>query len=274
MRQRKEGVDSKSKLSIRKQCILLGISRSSLLYEAKTESAENLELMRLMDQHYFIHPTYGVLRMQDFLFSKGYWVNEKKVRRLLRLMGQVAIYPKKNLSNPGDTMYKYPYLLRNLAIERSNQVWQIDITYIPMARGFLYLTAIIDVYSRFVVGWGLSNSLNAKGTHEVYYAAIKEYGKPEIINSDQGIQFTCKEWSTVVKGSQISMDGKGRALDNIYIERLWRSVKYDYVYIEVIEDGSSLYLGLKKYFKHYNTQLRHQGIERQIPKELYYKLAS
>lgn len=274
MKQRKEGMDSTSELSIRRQCILLGISRSSYLYEAKSESEENLELMKLLDKYYFKQPTYGVLRMQDYLLSEGHVVNVKRVRRLLQLMGQVAIYPKRNLSKPGEAIYKYLYLLKHLKIERSNQVWQIDITYIPMAKGFLYLTAIIDVYSRFVVSWGLSNSLDAKSSHEVYRAAIKKYGKPEIINSDQGSQFTCKDWSTVVKGSLISMDGKGRALDNIYIERLWRSVKYDYVYVEVITDGNCLYLGLKKYFKHYNTKLRHQGIERQIPQERYFKLTA
>ncbi|UTA66646.1 IS3 family transposase [Emticicia sp. 21SJ11W-3] len=262
-------VDATSPLSIRRQCDLLSVSRSSLYYKSCEESVENLEIMRLMDEHYFSHPSYGVLRMQDFVDSKGYVANVKRIRRLLRLMRQQALYPKKNLSKPGEIQYKYPYLLKGLQITRSNQVWQIDITYIPMAKGFLYLTAIIDVYSRFVTGWDLSNTLDAKSCHAVLRAASERYGKPEIINSDQGSQFTCEAWLQATKGMQISMDGKGRALDNIYIERLWRSVKYDYVYVNVIEDGKSLYRGLKNYFQHYNIELRHQGIGRQTPQGLY-----
>jgi putative transposase len=169
--------------------------------------------MRKMDEHYLEHPTAGVLRMQDFLFLLGFTVNVKRVRRLLRKMGLMAIYPKKNLSKPGQAKYIRPYLLRNLKITRPNQVWAIDITYIPMAKGFLYLTAIIDVYSRYVVGWGLSNSLDAIYSHQVLTEAIAMHGKPEIINSDQGSQFTCKEWIEYLEEEHIhiSMDGKGRS---------------------------------------------------------------
>lgn len=188
MKQRLAMVDVSSPISIRRQCDLLSVSRSSLYYKACDESAENLEIMRLMDEHYFFHSSYGVLRMQDYVDSKGYVANVKRIRRLLRLMGQQAVYPKKNLSKPGETQYKYPYLLKGLEVTRSNQVWQIDITaaaaaYIPMAKGFLYLTAIIDVYSRFVTGWGLSNTLDAKSSHAVLKTASELYGKPEIINS-------------------------------------------------------------------------------------------
>lgn len=262
-------------ISIRQQCKLLEITRSGLYYQPVKESEENLKIMRLMDEYYLKHPTYGVLRMQDFLFSQNFFVNHKRVRRLLRLMGLMAIYPKKNLSKLGQAKYIRPYLLRGLKIDRPNQVWAIDITYIPMAKGFLYLTAIIDLYSRFVVGWGISNSLDSTSVHEVLKTAISAHGKPEIINSDQGCQFTCKEWIEILdkEDIKISMDGKGRAIDNVFIERLWRSVKYDYVYLRPAKDGLELYEGLKEYFQHYNYELAHQGIGRKIPAQLYKKVA-
>jgi putative transposase len=264
-------VSKNHKISVRQQCKLLDISRSGLYYQPVQESEENLKIMRLMDEHYLKHPTYGVLRMQDFLLSLSLVVNHKRVRRLLRLMSLMTIYPKKNLSKLGLAKYIRPYLLRGLKIDRPNQVWAIDITYIPMAKGFLYLTAIIDVYSRFVVGWGISNSLDAASTHEVFKNAVLVHGKPEIINSDQGSQFTCKEWIELLQKEevQISMDGKGRAIDNVFIERLWRSVKYDYVYLKPANDGLELYEGLKEYFQHYNYELAHQGIGRKIPAHLY-----
>jgi putative transposase len=188
------------------------------------------------------------------------------------MMGLMAIYPKPNLSKLGRAEYIYPYLLRGLLITHPNQVWAIDITYIPMQKGFLYLTAIIDLYSRYVVEWGLSNSLDAKSCHAVLEEAILGNVKPEIINSDQGSQFTCKAWIDLLKKQeiQISMDGKGRAIDNVFVERLWRSVKYDYVYLHPANDGLELYEGLKEYFHHYNYELSHQGIGRQIPATLYF----
>lgn len=232
--------------------------------------------MRMLDERYLDKPTYGVLQMQDYLRDEGYQVNHKRVRRLLRLMGLMAIYPKKNLSKLGHAEYIYPYLLRNLEIDRSNQVWEIDITYIPMEKGFMYLTAIIDVYSRYVVGWGLSNSLEAQASLSVLEEAIGKHGKPEIVNSDQGSQFTCKEWIEYLKESdiKISMDGKGRALDNIYIERLWRTVKRDYVYLHPAQDGWELYQGIKAFFMEYNYKKRHQGIGRQIPFQVYQSQAA
>lgn len=271
MKQCKQLVQRNHKLSIRSQCELLDIHRSGLYYQPVEETEENLDLMRTMDEHYMEHPTAGVLRMQDFLFLLGFTVNTKRVRRLLRKMGLMAIYPKKNLSKLGQAKYIMPYLLRGLKVTRPNHVWAIDITYIPMTKGFLYLTAIIDVYSRFVVGWGLSNSLGAIHSHQVLEEAIRVHGKPEIINSDQGSQFTCKEWIEYLNQEEIkiSMDGKGRAIDNIFIERLWRSVKYDYVYISPTEDGGELFNGLKKYFQYYNHEQAHQGIGRKIPADLY-----
>lgn len=262
-------------ISIRHQCELVGISRSNVYYKAVEESQENLQVMRLMDEHYLEHPTEGVLQMQDFLFLCGFLVNHKRVRRLLRKMGIMAIYPKRNLSKPGNAKYIRPYLLRNLKIDHPNQVWAIDITYVPMRHGFMYLTAIIDVYSRFVVGWDVFNSLDAENSLEVLRRAIAIHGKPEIINSDQGSQFTCALWAEYCdkEGIKISMDGKGRAIDNIFIERLWRTVKQDYVYLHPEENGSELYQGLKNFFDYYNTRKAHQGIGRTVPEKLYKKAA-
>jgi len=263
------------KISIRHQCELIEISRSSVYYESVGENPENLQVMRLMDEHSLDHPTEGVLQMQDFLFLCGFLVNHKRVRRLLRLMGVMAISPKRNLSKLGHAKYIRPYLLRGLEITRPNQVWAIDITYIPMAKGFMYLTAIIDIYSRFVVSWDVFNSLDAENSLKVLKRAIDLYGKPEIINSDQGSQFTCALWTEYVDNAEIkiSMDGKGRAIDNIYIERLWRTVKQDYVYLHPAENGSELYSGLKNFFIYYNTRKSHQGIGRITPEKLYKKVA-
>jgi putative transposase len=269
-------IDPGDKISVRTQCELLGIHRSGLYYSPQPESEENLMLMALMDKRYLQHPTHGVLQMQDYLLAQGYVVNHKRVRRLLRLMGLMAIYPKRNLSKLGHAAYIYPYLLRNLLIERVNQVWEIDITYIAMEKGFMYLTAIIDVHSRYVVGWGLSNSLDGKASLDVLKEAITRHGKPEIVNSDQGSQFTCNDWVDYLKGEhiQISMDGKGRAIDNIYIERLWRTVKRDYVYLNPARDGWELYQGLSSFFSFYNHEKTHQGIGRQIPAKVYKKVAA
>ena len=259
-------------LSIRRQCELLELNRSSVYYEAVGENDENLQIMRLMDEEFLEHPTHGVIQMQDFLFALNFTVNHKRVRRLLRKMGIMALYPKRNLSKLGHAKYIRPYLLRGLQIVRPNQVWAIDITYIPMAKGFMYLTAIIDVYSRYVVAWDIFNTLDAENSLVVLKKAISLNGKPEIINSDQGSQFTCELWTQYVEKEAkitISMDGRGRATDNIFIERLWRTVKQDYVYIRPPSDGNDLYKGLNKFFEYYNNVKTHQGIERVIPVSLY-----
>jgi putative transposase len=276
VKERMQMLNVAADLSLRCQCDLVGVSRSSFYYQPLGESGQNLEIMRLMDEHYMDHPTEGVLRMRNYLFTLGIVANHKRVRRLLRLMGLMAIYPKKNLSKLGLKKYIRPYLLRGLEINRPNQVWAIDITYIPLQRGFLYLTAIIDLYSRYVVGWGISNTLEASFSLGVMQDAISRHGKPEIINSDQGSQFTCHLWTDFVESNdiRISMDGKGRAIDNVFIERLWRSVKYDYVYIKIPSDGLELYQGLKHYFQYYNYRLCHQGIDNQIPSSLYYQKAA
>ncbi len=271
MKQRREFIDPGHRLSIRSQCDVLSVHRSGIYYSPQGESEKNLELMRLMDEHYLQHPTEGVLRMQDFLLTLGFVVNHKRVRRLLRLMGLMAIYPKRNLSKLGIKKYIRAYLLKGLDIDHPNHVWAIDITYIPMKKGFLYLTAIIDIYSRYVVGWGISNTLEAEATLSVLKQAIKDYGKPEIINSDQGSQFTCENWIEYLNSEEIkiSMDGKGRATDNIFIERFWRTLKNDYVYLNPANDGIELYQGLKEYIHYYNHKLSHQGIGRRIPASLY-----
>ena len=232
-----------------------------------------------MDAHYMEHPAEGVLRVQDHLLTLSLIVNVKRVRRLLRLMGIMALFPKRNLSKLGLLKYIRPYLLRKLQIDHSNQVWEIDITYIPMSKGFMYLTAIIDVYSRFVVAWDVYNTLEAENCLNVLKMAIAKYGKPEIINSDQGSQFTCPLWVDYLESAenpenkiQISMDGRGRAKDNIYIERFWRTVKYDYVYLRPAENGTVLFVGLKAFIERYNHK-RHQGLGRKIPSDLYQRIA-
>lgn len=262
-------------LSMRRQCELLDLNRSMIYYQPKAESDENLYVMRMLDKRHLAHPTHGVLQMQDFLFTLGVVVNEKRVRRLLRLMGIMAHYPKRNLSKLGQARYVRPYRLRNLEITHPNQVWAIDITYIPMTHGFMYLTAIIDLHSRFVVGWDVHNTLEAENCLGVLKKAIRRYGKPEIINSDQGSQFTCALWTEYLESEQIqiSMDGKGRATDNIFIERLWRTVKQDHVYPHPAADGSELFKGLDTFMNFYNYAKTHQGIGRIRPADIYLSVA-
>lgn len=268
-------IANNKKISIRRQCELLDVSRSNLYYQPIGESDLNLKTMRLMDEEFLDHPTHGVLQMQDFLVALGFIMNIKRIRRLLRKMGIMAIYPKRNLSKLGHAKYIRPYLIRGLKIERSNQLWEIDITYIPMAKGFMYLTAIIDVFSRYVVAWDLFNSLDADNSLSVLKMAIELHGKPEIINSDQGSQFTCALWTEYAESQNItiSMDGRGRATDNIYIERLWRTVKRDYIYICPADNGTELFKGLNRFFDYYNNKKKHQGIQRCIPASLYKKVA-
>jgi len=267
-------VKRKSNLSIRAQCEYLGISRSSYYNTPKGETKENLDIMRLMDEHIMEEPTAGVLTMQSMLKDHLIHASYERVRRLMRKANIRAIYPKKHLSVLGEKKYIYPYLLRNLDIVRTNQVWEIDITYIPMKNGFMYLTAIIDVFSRYIVGWGLSNSLDAGSSIRVVKEAVAIHGKPQILNSDQGCQFTCKEYIEYLKAEhiQISMDSRGRALDNIYIERFWRTIKYQYIYLNPVNNGLELYKGIKKWIERYHNR-DHQGINRMKPNIIYYDAA-
>lgn len=268
---RRSFVDSKEdQLSIRRQCELLTLHRSGVYYQTQPENDFNHSLMCQIDQWMLDDPTSGVIAMVDLLKDQGIVVNHKRIRRLMRLMGLMAIYPKKHLSSLGEAKYIHPYLLRGLSIIRPNQVWEIDITFIPMKKGFMYLTAIIDVFSRKIIGWGLSNSLSSECCLEVLNQAIEAYGKPEIINSDQGSQFTSKEWITILKQHhiRISMDGKGRAIDNIYIERFWRTIKQRYVYLYPAQNGVELYHGIELFMEKYNIR-RHQGIGRIAPNKKY-----
>lgn len=258
-------------LGISAQCQLLSITRSSFYYIPTGESEENLAIMRQLDEQYFSTPFYGVLRLTALLILAGFKVNKKRVRRLMKLMNWQTIYREPRTTIIDKTHYKYPYLLRGLKIERCNQVWAMDITYIPMKTGFMYLTAIIDLHSRFVVQWSLSNTMSAEWCTEVLTEAIKHHGVPEIFNTDQGSQFTSEVFINTLKdnGIKISMDGKGRALDNIFIERLWRSVKYENVYLNVYENGLSLWKGLDQYFQFYNHERLHQSLEYHTPNQKY-----
>lgn len=268
-------VDQKKEvLSIRRQCDLLSVSRGSIYFQAKGEKSDNLSMMRIMDEHILEEPTAGVLTMQCMLKEKGYEAGYERVRRLMRKAAIMAIYPRRHLSVLGEKKYIHPYLLRNISIQKPNQVWAIDITYLPMQKGFLYMTAIIDVYSRYIVAWGISNSLEAQASLDVVKQAVETYGKPQIINSDQGSQFTCEEYVTYLKKEdiKISMDGKGRAIDNIYIERFWRTLKYQHVYLRPAKDGIELYQGIQEWIVKYN-QRPHQGIG-QVKPIIKYKSAA
>jgi putative transposase len=257
---------SHSQISIKRQCELLSISRSGYYYEPCSESPENLAIMRLMDKQYMKTPFYGVPRMHQIVLWHNYLVNIKRIRRLYRLMGLEAIYPKPKLSVGSKEHIIYPYLLKEYDITAPNQVWSTDITYIPMANGFLYLVAIIDWFSRFVISWRLSNSLDTFFCVEALTEALN-YAQPEIFNSDQGVQFTSHEFTSILKlnSIRISMDGRGRVFDNIFIERFWRTLKYEDIYLHAYEDGKTLWEGLKRYFNFYNWERPHQSLGNQVP---------
>jgi putative transposase len=259
-------------LSVSQQCELLSLSRSSYYYEPATESAENLALMALIDREYTDHPFRGSRGMTAWLRREGHEVNRKRVQRLMRLMGLEAVYPKPHLSVGGPGHKVYPYLLRGVAIERVNQVWSTDITYIPMPKGFMYLTAVIDWYSRYVLSWRLSNTLDVAFCLEALEEALSR-GCPEVFNTDQGVQFTSASFTGRLEaaGVKVSMDGKGRCLDNVFVERLWRTVKYEYVYLWRPEAVPVLSAGLTTYFGYYNEARSHQSLEDRTPAEVYGK---
>lgn len=257
-------------ISIMRQCELLGLNRSSYYYQPKGESPLNLLLMRLLDEQYTRTPYYGSPKMTLWLRKEGYPVNRKRVERLMNLMGLQAIYPKPNTSRPHPEHKIYPYLLRGVKIERADQVWSADITYIRMRAGFLYLVAVIDWFSRYVLSWRLSNTLDSSFCVEALEAALR-VKQPEIFNTDQGSQFTSGEFIGLLEDRQIaiSMDGRGRCLDNIFVERLWRTVKYEEVYLHDYQTPAEAYLGLKKYFEFYNTERFHQALGGRKPYEVY-----
>lgn len=266
-------------LPISRQCELLGISRSSWYYEAVGESAENLKYMRLLDAQYLKTPFYGIRRMTAMLQRQGHRVNHKRVQRLMQKMGIRGISPQRQPyqgSEPNKKHKVYPYLLRDLEINHPNQVWSTDITYIGMSKGFLYLCAVIDWYSRYVLSWGLSNTMDTSFCLDVLNDALSSGYTPEIFNTDQGSQFTSTLFTNRLLDNQIliSMDGKGRALDNIFVERLWKSVKYEDIFIKNYENGVDLRHGLKDYWTFYNTERPHQSLGYATPKEFFEKSLS
>ncbi len=268
---RREMVDRQHPaLSTVRQCALMGISKSSVYYRPRGSSQKDLETMKLIDQQYLATPFYGSRRMRVWLDRQGHSVNRKRVQRLMRTMGLQAIYRRPRTSQPAPGHKVYPYLLGGMEITRPNQVWAADITYIPMARGFLYLVAIIDWYSRYVVAWTLSNTLDADFCIDALEKALGK-GKPEIFNTDQGSQFTSEGFTGLLEqhGVRISMDGKGRYSDNIFVERLWRTVKYEEVYLKAYSGGSEAKHGLEAYFHFYNTQRPHQALGYRTPAEVF-----
>jgi putative transposase len=257
-------------LSIGEQCALLELPRSSYYYQPAQESAENLHYMRLMDTQYLQTPFYGSRRLTAWLNAQGYEINRKRVQRLMRWMGLEGIAPGPRTSRPHPEHTVYPYLLRGLVIERPDQVWCSDITYLPMAVGFMYLVVIMDWFSRYVLAWELSNTLEVTFCVEALEAALARQC-PEIFNSDQGVQFTSQDFTGRLQEVQvkISMDGRGRAFDNIFVERLWRNLKYEDIYLKDYQSVPELLQGLRSYFEFYNNERPHQGLDYQTPATVY-----
>ena len=258
-------------ISQRTQCKLLGISRSGLYYKPKNLNEEALKLMKAIDKEFLKHPYYGRRRMTIAMQKQGFFIGQKKTRTMMQIMGLEAIYPKPNLSAANKEHKKFPYLLRGLAIKKPDQAWAADITYIPMRLGFGYLFAIIDWFSRYVIEWELSNLLDTRFCVEALERSVCNK-QPDIFNTDQGVQFTSNQFTAKLesKGIKISMDGKGRALDNVFVERLWRSVKYEDIYLKSYENLKDVRIGLRNYFKFYNEERPHQGLEYKTPAEVYF----
>lgn len=265
-------INPDNELTISRQCQLLGLSRSSFYSQNKAVSQQELDLMLAIDKIHLALPFYGARKIQVELNNRGFLIGRGKVRRLMRKMGLEAIYRKPRTSIPKSGDHIYPYLLKDLQIERVNQVWATDITYLPMAKGFAYLVAIIDLYSRKVMSWRLSNTMDASFCIEALEDAIQRFGPPEIFNTDQGSQFTSDSFTSVLKahGVKISMDGKGRWVDNVFIERLWRSVKYEEVYLKAYQTMQEARQSLRSYFIFYNQSRFHQTLDYQTPDMVYF----
>ncbi len=259
-----------NQLSLVRQCTLLDISRGSVYYQPTPTRTEDLELMSLMDRQYLKTPFYGSRRMKAWLRGQGHQVNRKRVRRLMQVMGLEAIYRRPNTSKPAPGRRVYPYLLKGVKIDRVNQAWSADITYIPMAKGFLYLIAIMDWHSRYVLAWRLSNTMDVDFCVQALEEALSK-GNPEIFNTDQGSQFTSESFTGMLRdqGIQISMDGKGRYLDNIFVERLWRSVKYEEVYLKAYQNGTEARKGIGAYLDFYNRERPHQALGYRTPGQVF-----
>jgi putative transposase len=253
---------------------MLKLNRSTCYYKKKPVKPEDLKLMRLIDEQYLKTPAWGSRSMRNHLRRKGYKINRKRVQRLMRLMGLEAIYPKPKTSRPHPAHKVYPYLLRNITVESPNKVWAADITYIPMNRGFMYLVAVMDWYSRKILSWRVSNTLDADFCIEAVQEALSRYGAPEIFNTDQGAQFTSAGFTDLLKSNsvRISMDGRGRVQDNIFIERLWWTLKYHYLYLWSFENGTDLRAGLVNWFEFYNSERSHQALDNLTPDEVYFGL--
>ena len=274
MSDRKRNIDPDSELSITKQCELLSVSRSSYYYKPVPENEENLQLMRLIDQEYLSKPYYGSRRMVKFLCRKGFEVNRKRVVRLMDKMGISAIYPKPKREKWEKRYGKFPYLLEGLTFGSCNHVWGTDITYIPVRTGFVYLVAVIDLYSRFVLSWELSNSLDSEFCVQALEQAF-DRGIPTIMNSDQGVQFTSNRFieTLLERDVQISMAGKGRCWDNIFVERFWRSLKHEEVYLSCYETADEAYKNIDRYIDLYNRERLHQSLGYKTPEEIYFSAA-
>lgn len=258
-------------LSVRRQCELIGLCRSSYYRQPVSESQENLELMRLIDEEYTRHPFFGSRKMRDYLIRQGYQVNRKRVQRLMQLMGLCSVAPRKHTTISAQGHKIYPYLLRNLQIEYADQVWCSDITYIRLKGGFVYLTVVMDWYSRCVLSWEISVTMDDSFCVSALERALRRHGRPEIFNTDQGSQYTGNAFTGVLKGHgiRVSMDGKGSAMDNIMVERLWRSVKYEDIYLKDYETVEQLVQGLRRYFIFYNNERPHQSLDAKAPREVY-----
>jgi putative transposase len=265
-------IDQGAKLSVTRQCELLELNRTGVYYTPRPVREEDLRIMRRIDELHLEHPFYGARRLAKQLGREGFEVGRVHVATLMRRMSIEALYRRPRTSIPARDAKIYPYLLEGLAIERPNQVWSSDLTYLPMAHGFLYLVAILDVASRKVLSFRISNTMTPDFCVDALRDAIARYGAPEIVNTDQGSQFTSKAWTDVVDaaGARISMDGKGRWIDNVFIERLWRSVKYEDIYLRAYQNGRELQAGLTRYFDFYNRRRIHQSHEYQTPDEIYY----
>jgi putative transposase len=258
---------------MKRRCALLSVARSTAYYQPTPEPSGDETLMRAMDKIHLRLPFYGSRRIVDELATEGHVVNRKRVKRLMRRMGMNALYPKPNTSRANHAHKVYPYLLRDLNIDRANQVWCTDITYFPMRKGFLYLVAVMDWHSRKVLSWRLSNTLDTEFCVEALREALHHYGTPEIFNTDQGCQFTSEAFTQVLKdaGVQISMDGKGRWVDNVFIERLWRSFKYEEVYLNAYESMPHARQRIRAWMEFYNQRRKHQSLEKMTPDALYYQ---
>lgn len=272
MRERRALIDRRHELPVSRQCGLLEVSRSTAYYRPRAVPQADLALMREIDAIHLEYPFYGTRRVRDELQARGWAVNRKRCQRLMRRMGLAALYPKPRTSIAGAGHTIYPYRLRGLVIERANQVWATDICYVPMAKGFMYLVAIMDWHTRKVLSWRLSNTMDTSFCVEALEEALSRFGTPEIFNTDQGAQFTSEAFTDVLKrhGITISMDGKGRWMDNVFVERLWRSVKYEDVYLKAYKTPKALQEGLKHYFHFYNTRRRHTALDRRTPDAVYF----